>query len=211
VARGRYKAGRSDITVVVLLHEATPALLDALAGPLRAAWRAARVEPMLMTPAEVTRAADAFATKFQDIQSCRIVLAGVDPFAELAITTEDLRLRVEQELRNLSLRLRRRYVSIHDSPVEMTALLQRTARPLALALKMLLRLHGKALPEEDRTGAIFAAAADAFALDGKALARLAALREEMHLEGEDVQRLFVGALDSATRAADIADGQENAP
>ena len=54
------------------------------------------------------------------------------------------------------------------------------ARPLALALAALLRLAGRAVPEEDGDrDEIFREAAEAFDLDGKAaLAALAALRRD---------------------------------
>src|SRR5260370_25984489 len=44
VARGRYRPGRSDINLVVLLADMSAAALQAIAPALRAAWRAARVE-----------------------------------------------------------------------------------------------------------------------------------------------------------------------
>ena len=85
LARGRYRPGRSDVNVIVLLHDATAASLAPLAPPLQAAWRAVRVEPMVLTPAEVRHAADAFPTKFLDIKEHHIVLAGDDPFVGLEV------------------------------------------------------------------------------------------------------------------------------
>ena len=93
----------------MLLHDATAASLAPLAPPLQAAWRAVRVQPMVLTPAEVRRTADAFPTKFLDIKEHHIVLAGDDPFVGLEeVTGRGGPVRVEQELRNLVLRLRRR-------------------------------------------------------------------------------------------------------
>lgn len=64
LARGRFRPGRSDVNVIVLLQELSVPALTAVAPVLRADWREAAVEPMVLTPAEVRQAAAAFATKF---------------------------------------------------------------------------------------------------------------------------------------------------
>src|SRR5262245_60889076 len=60
LARGRYRAGKSDVNVIVLLHDVSAGALAAVAPALRAAWRAAAVEPMVLTPSEVPAVAVAF-------------------------------------------------------------------------------------------------------------------------------------------------------
>lgn len=203
LARGRYRPGKSDVNLVVLLREASAAALAAVAPALRRAWRAAAVEPFLLTPEEVRHCADVFAPKFLDIQDYHIVLAGENPFTGLNVSREHLRLRIEQELRNALLRLRRRFVGVAEDPAALTNALADTARPLALQLASLLRLAGKAVPAEDRSAAIFEAAAGAFDLDRAALARLATLRQEGKTI-EDATNLFQGVLGSIARAADAA-------
>src|SRR5439155_21209528 len=164
--------GQSDVNVVVLLHDVSATSLAAIAPPLRTARRAAAVEPMVLTPGEIPAAAIAFPTKFLDIKDHHVVLAGEDPFAALDVPREAIRRRVAQQLRNLALRLRRRYLSVvKDSEAE-AATLAGVARPLALEAAALLRLGGQRVPEDDRTASIFDAAATAFELDRDALARL---------------------------------------
>src|ERR1700692_958697 len=53
LARGRFRPGKSDVNVVVLLREVSAAALTAIGPALRAARRAANVSAMLLTPAEV--------------------------------------------------------------------------------------------------------------------------------------------------------------
>jgi hypothetical protein len=203
LARGRFRPGKSDVNVVVLLHDLSAPALAAIAPILRAAWRGAAIEPILLTPAEVRQAADAFATKFLDIKEHHLVLAGEDPFADLEVQREHLRLRAEQELRNSVLRLRRRYVAIGDEPDELTAQLAHLARPLAVELAALLRLANRPLPAEDHTRDLFAAAAAAFDLDGSVLARLAALRGDGP-PPEDAPALYHQVLGVIARAATVA-------
>jgi hypothetical protein len=80
LARGRYRPGQSDVNVVVLLREASGAALSAINPPLKAAWRAIRVEPFIMTPTEVPSAAAVFSTRFLDIKTHHVLLTGEDPF-----------------------------------------------------------------------------------------------------------------------------------
>jgi hypothetical protein len=204
LARGRYRAGQSDVNVVVLLREVSASALAAVAPALRTARRAAAVEPMILTPGEVPAAAMAFPTKFLDIKEHHIVLAGEDPFAALEVPRDALRWRVAQQLRNLTLRLRRRYLTSVDDRQAQAAALVGVARPLALETAALLRLAGQPVPAEDRTATIFEAAAGAFDLDREALARLAALRQQPEAP-EDVSALFGKVLAIAARLADRAD------
>src|SRR5262245_54920184 len=50
VARGRYRPGASDVNLLILLNDVSAETLAAVAGPLRSAWRAVRVEPLVTTP-----------------------------------------------------------------------------------------------------------------------------------------------------------------
>jgi hypothetical protein len=205
LARGRYRSVRSDVNLIVLLHDASAAALAAIAPALRTAWRAAGVNPLLLTPAEVSRTAEAFPTKFLDIKNHHILLAGADPFTGLQIAREQIRLRTEQGLRNLLLRLRRRYISLGGDSSLLAQALARSARPLALELKSLLQLAGKDLPAEDRTAAVFEAAAAAFGLEPAPLAQMAQFRQN-HQPVGDVDELVRGVLGAIARAAEVACG-----
>jgi hypothetical protein len=203
LARGRYRPGRSDVNVVVLLHEVSAAELAAIAPALRAARRAAGVVPMILSPDEVRSAAVVFPTKFLDIQEHHIVLYGADPFAGLEVPREQVRLRIVQELRNLALRLRSRLLTSFDDHELQLTVLVRLARPLAVGLAALLRLAGKRMPEVDRTAAIFQAGADAFGVDRDALAQLAQLREGQAVG--DLVQLFARLLPVLAQLIDCAE------
>ena len=203
LARGRVRPGKSDVNVVVLLNDASAESLTAIAPALRAAWRAAAVEPMVLTPLELEWAAEAFPTKFLDIKHHHIVLTGWDPFLMLEVARERIRLRIEQELRNLLLRLRRRYLAIGNDAATLAGALAQFARPFALQLEALLQYAGKNVPAEDRSAAIFEAAAAAFGLEREPLGRLAELRQNGSATG-DVLALYGSVLKAVARAAEIA-------
>lgn len=203
LARGRHRGPRSDVDLAVVLEDASPERVAAITPVLMAAWRAARVEAWIIARSEIPRLAEVFPTKLLDIRDHHLLLQGEDVFAGIVIDPRLLRWRVEQELSNLSLRLRRTLVTLAADPSSAAAYLASTARPLAIQLAVLLRLAGRPVPEEDRSAAIFAAAAEAFGLEGEALAALAALRQG---EGgvEDVTALLGRVQVATSRAAEAA-------
>lgn len=169
LARGRYNPDTSDINIVVVLRDASAHAIARIANPLHAAWRGRRVEPFIVTPRELSRLAVAFPTKILDIQRRHVVLYGDDPFSGFEVSREHIRLRVEQELRNLALRMRRRLVSIHDDPGALGRAADDAAAPLAVNLRALLFLEGIVSDEFQPTLAIYERAAEAFGLDVEAL------------------------------------------
>jgi hypothetical protein len=210
LARGRYRPGKSDINIVILLHEVSAPALAALGPALRAGRRAANVSAMILTPAEVGPAAVVFPTKFLDIKDHHVVLYGDDPFARVEVPREQIRSRVVQELRNLTLRLRRRFIAVLDDPWLQLTTLANLARPLAIELAALLRLAGRTVPQEDRSAVIFQEAAAAFDLDGEALARLAALRQGERSQ-DDLQPLFTRVLATLARVTEYAERMKETP
>jgi hypothetical protein len=210
LSRGRYRPGKSDVNVVVLLKDASVPALAAIAPALRTARRAADVVPLILTPEEVGPAAVVFPTKFLDIKDHHIVLFGEDPFAALDVPREQISWRIVQELRNLTLRLRHRFIAAVDSRDAQTASLAELARPLALQLIAMLRLAGKQVPDDDRSATVFQSATTAFALDGETLARLAALRLGEPVRDE-LPALFGQALAVLARVTEQAEHLKEAP
>lgn len=205
LARGRYTPGRSDVNLLVVLGRAGMPELERLAPPLHSAWRANRVEPLLLAAAEIPDTARCFPTKFHDILAHHLRFHGADPFGTLSLDRIGLALRTEQELTNIALRLRRRCLPLLGHGDELALLLARTARPLAIALRTLLVLADESLPEADRTSEIFSRSAVRFGLDANALARLAELRQRPD-DDVDAQSLLQRVLTLLPMAAAVAAG-----
>jgi hypothetical protein len=210
LARGRYRPGKSDVNVVVLLRDASASVLVAIAPVLRAARRSADVVPMILTPAEVAPTAMVFPIKFLDIKDHHVVLHGEDPFAALDVPRAQVSWRIVQELRNLTLRLRGRFVAALGEPGRQAAILAGIARPLAIELQALLRLAGREVAGEDRTTTVFRTAAEVFAADGDALARLAALRQG-EPRPDDLAALFDRVLAVLGQLTDHAERLKEVP
>jgi predicted nucleotidyltransferase len=178
VARGRWRAGKSDVNLLIVLRRASATDLDAIAPPLREAFRDIGVDPLILAADELPRAAAVFPSKFVEIQRYHILLHGTDVLAGLKFPRDAVLLRIEQEMQNLEMRLRRRYVAIRDDRQLLAAMLRDAAVPLSISLLALLEISGKDdLPDKSRS-AIFRRAAEAFNLDGGVLEQLNALRHD---------------------------------
>ena len=202
LARGRYRPGKSDVNVVVVLREASMETLAAIAPGLKKAWRAVAVEPLVLTLNEASRAAEVFPTKFLDIKSHHVVLFGENPFVGIEVSPEHVRLRIEQELRNLLMRLRRRFLATFDDSTMLGRAVTDSVRPLALELAALLQLAGHAPLADDRSVTIFDAAATQFGLNRELLAALAALRHDSQMP-DNIDELCRGVLTTIAQVVDI--------
>ncbi len=211
LARGRFRPGVSDVNIAVVLRTVTAKALEDAAPILRAAWRDIRVEPFILAASEIPGAARAFSTKLLDIQKHHVVLAGEDIFHGLRVDPEEVRFRTEQELRNLAMRLRRRFVALYDDPVSLAEVLFESAVPLRANLLAMLDLAGEPPPADETSAAVFAVAAPRFGLDGQALSRLGELRAIRGPDGqgppaapEDAAGLYGQIMAVADAAADAA-------
>lgn len=64
------------------------------------------IQPFILTLDELQMSADVYPIKFLDISQNHKILIGSDPFDQVEVHQDNLRLRCEQELRNIALRLR---------------------------------------------------------------------------------------------------------
>lgn len=150
--RGGWTEGRSDVDILVILRDGGLATLEAIANPLRIARNSARIECMLLTEAEIPRAADAFPVFYDDVKRHRAIVHGSDPFAKLEIHDEHMRLRVEQELREVQIRLRRAVTDAVGGPDRALAgAIARKVRQVRGPLFALLGLLGKRKEGEARS------------------------------------------------------------
>lgn len=105
-AEGRLRA-TSDVNLILVLSSFDAATAASrLEQPLRFAETAIRLKVMFLLRSELAAAADAFAQKFHDISTRRLVIYGADPFAALVVPPEAHRRQVEQVLLNLGIQLR---------------------------------------------------------------------------------------------------------
>jgi predicted nucleotidyltransferase len=150
-ARDDWKEGASDIDVIVVLAKSNRDILDKIASPLAVARGAARVEAMILVEDEIARAADVFPLLYDDIRRNHAVLHGSDPFASLVVERRHIRLRIEQELRDLKIRLRRAVTEARGHQPSLAATVTRKVRQARFPLRALLGLLGAECKDDFET------------------------------------------------------------
>jgi predicted nucleotidyltransferase len=136
----------SDVNVIVVLTAFDPARVDLLREPLRTAYAAIKLEAMFLLESEVPAAVEAFAVKFADILHRRRVLHGDDPFASIAPSRRAEITRLKQELLNLALRLRQKYLLRSLREEQAALVVAETAGPIRTCAEAILDLQGKPAP-----------------------------------------------------------------
>jgi len=196
--RGGYDPQSSDIDVVVVLKDTSMAHLTACSGPLLTARFRSRVEAMILKLNNIAAAADVFPLLYDDIRSCHVLLAGSDPFSSLEIADAHRRLRIEQELREARIRMRRAIVDAMGEDKAIAGALIRKIKQVRGPLHALLCLKGVSC--DDTLETVMKEAGKAYGLDTAPLLRVredpkaghAAFRSVMDAAVEDADRLEVG-------------------
>jgi hypothetical protein len=114
-ARGDWVPGRSDVNLLLLVDDTTPAALRRLT-PAVTEWHSRGfAPPLIMGRTEWERSADVFPIEITDMQLSHRLLCGADPVTGVVIAPADLREAVEKELRGKLVRLRQAYVRFGDA------------------------------------------------------------------------------------------------
>jgi predicted nucleotidyltransferase len=192
LARGGFDADRSDVDLVVVVADDSRKTLVAMAPSLELARAAARIEAMVVRADEIARAADVFPLLYDDIRSHNIVLLGEDPFANLEIHDEHRRLRIEQELREARIRLRRAVTDAVGAPRGFAGALERKLKQVRGPLHALLRLRGIDIPDD--LASVLAAAGKRWSID---LVSLGRVREAADAAHDTLTKLLDAAIADA--------------
>lgn len=203
LAKGEFVPEQSDVNVLIVLRTVTLPVLDCAAPLIRQGMLEFRLAAMLVTEADLRNSADVFPIKFQDMQRHHKVLWGEDPFPKVTIAREHVRLRCEQELHNLSLRLRQSYIQRMDRPELLQATLNRAVSSLLVNVGVLLELKtGK--PAESKQDALENAAQLGIPLEP--LRQAWALKNgELKPDSPSLKKLYAAFMDTVQQAADLAD------
>ena len=169
--RGGYDVDHSDVDVMVILRDDPRLGIEAMANALAIARLSARIECMILRHDDLHAAADVFPLLYDDVRSCHALLHGQDPFAGLVIHDHHRRLRIEQELREMRIRLRRVMADHVGNHGHLGAELRRKHTQLRSPLYALLQL--RSVPcTDDGPATVLTTAGRHFDVDVGALSRL---------------------------------------
>ncbi len=207
-ARGDYQKASSDLNILVILVDLEPATLAAL-EPAFTKWsRQGQPPPRIFSPAMIADAADVFPVEFLDIRDHHVLLKGSDPFGNLAIGLDSLRLQCEKELREKMMRLREGYVVAHSRAKRIERLMADSYSSFAALFRGCLHLLGGEVPKHnDEVVAAFCRKAG---LDPRPFAQVARLKQGVRAEGH-AKELFLRYYGELTKAVHRVDRFESRP
>lgn len=191
------------MSVLVVLESATPQQLTAIADGIATISKNLPTAPFVVTRSDLETSTDVFPIRYRNLQDDYDVLAGEDVLKDLTFDREHLRLRCEQELSNVLIRLRNRYLA-NRHPKAMKQTLQRAACAFLIALRTAIELE-TGLAADDLDGILSdATTATGLKKEGLDAIKLAAsgLSSDEQSEVDRVFSLFVDVAEQAVRFVD---------
>jgi len=161
-ARGDFIPGRSDINLMLVLDQLTPAVLRSLSRAFTGWRKSIQEPPLVLSRPEWSRATDSFPIEMTDMRLSYQVLRGPDPLQGVQVDRTDLRKALEREFRGKLLRLRQGYATYAPDPAALGALGLHSAGTILVLLRGVLTLIGKPVPTDGNELATAAAAAIGF-------------------------------------------------
>ena len=200
-AGNNYHPEKSDMNILVAAENISIPVLKELVPAISEA-RMSGISPFFTTAADMLASADVFPVKFMSMRDRYVVLEGEDILASLQIKKENLRLRCEQEARNIHMRLTRFYVT--NSGRGLIRSVSKMAGGFFETLRAALSIGSeKLLPVED----VFAAAEKRFGIAKLDLEKINATKRMNVSPGPDEsETVFMLLLDASKKLAGHIDG-----
>jgi predicted nucleotidyltransferase len=203
-ARGEYRAGVSDLNLLVLLGDTHAATLRR-GSALARAWAAENnPPPLVMSEAEFRDSVDTFPIELSDIRDAHVLLHGGDPFVGLEIRPEDLRLQLERELKGAYIRLRTHYLTQAGEAVKFEPVLLKSLSTFLVMFRTVLRLSGVEVAR-DPEAAVRATAGRVGFDPAPLLEILAARAGRSKLDVRPDSPVVTGYLDAVARVVEYVD------
>lgn len=203
-ASGEHHSSFSDINILCVLREITPAQLSASEPVFRWWHDMGNASPLLLSQHEVETSTDCFAIEFTDMQQNHRILHGSDVITGLNVDRTYYRAQVERELRAKLLRLRTKAAPILSEKDPLVRLLADSLSTFCVLFRHALLLHGVTASNSKR--AVLERAGEVFHLDPKPFLQLLDAREDKtKFKTIDAPQLFASYLRELTIVVDAVD------
>ncbi|MBN2035458.1 MAG: hypothetical protein JW768_01830 [Chitinispirillaceae bacterium] len=192
---------RSDINLLIVLGSMTLPMLEK-SWSVQMKWMKKRFSrPLFMDKEYIANSLDAFPIEFLSMKSSYQVVAGEDVLVDLRISTDDLRLQVERELKGKWLHLMQEWPTVKRHPKLLHRLVQLSLGEFSPVFRALLLLKGIEAPPD--RAALFAAVSETFGLVDRPLERvLEAYRNNDHQALAALFPEYSKAIRMLTKTAD---------
>ncbi len=200
-ARGDWSPGTSDVNLLVVVDDPTPASLVRLSPAIRTWHERGFTPPLLVGREEWRRATDVFPIEITDMQLSHRTVAGEDPVTALVVADHDLRRALEAAFRGKLIRLRQAYLRFADQPAILAGFASAMASELLVLLRATTRLLGREVQVDP--GATISGLEDILGDSSHAVREVVARRRvpEWSCDGA----LFAGCLDAVARLIHVVD------
>ena len=197
-----------SIRILIVLKSVGAQALDKLSDAYQQIEGRKRIAPMVMTLEEMHSSTDVFPITFLEMRRDYRVLTGKDVLADLPIQFGHLRLRCEQELKNLLLRMQTSYLIQHERR-QLKTVLQSNYHAFLRTMRAALMLNrvdssGSGIADSDlQTTEAFS---QKFGLDSKLSTRVhQTCTGELNLTGEPLRAVYAALMELVSQAAKAID------
>ncbi|MGH7729722.1 MAG: hypothetical protein ACRENJ_00545 [Candidatus Eiseniibacteriota bacterium] len=195
---------RSRVNVLVVSRSLDLDVLDAIRAALPEDRKPPHVSPLFLTQRQIEKSLDVFPIEWIDIKERHLLIEGQDVLGGYEVPRGNLRLQLEQELREKLITLRQAYIAGARRPEALEDVLRAAASSFATLCRSLLRLRGESPPAQ--TAQVIERVADVFGLEAEGLlgAHLVRHGERRHKGAElrDHYRKFLVEVERLVNAID---------
>jgi len=142
--------GSSDINLFLEFQKVDLAVLKKSLKLVAKGMRKKIVAPLFFTKEYMKNSSDVFPIEFLEMAGNHLLLCGEDPFANLEINREHLRLECEEQLRSKLIRLRQTYLEVGLQRRGLDRLLKDSLTSLIPVFRNILHLKGKTILYEKK-------------------------------------------------------------
>ena len=191
------------VKIMIVVKSVKLSSLNKVGDALSSTKRAKQIQLLTLTPADLSSSTDVFPIKFLDMQQDYEILHGEDLVKDLEVGRDHLRIRCEQEVKNLMLKLRSMYLrSRKDSKVLQKVLLKAYYSFLQSGDALAELKTGKVYRKENEV----LDGIEPIGLDSALMKKIQALRiSESAPEQETLHDLYERFMEMIVEAAEIAD------
>jgi len=204
-ARGDYIAGKSNLNLLVILTQIGVEELAQGSRIFQKYRKKGFVAPLFFTSEYIATSTDSFPMEFLDIKAHHLLLFGEDPFTELEIGRQNLRLQCEAELKGKLVRVRQSFLEIGLDKKKLPGLLTGSLTSFLPAIRHLLQLD-KGI-EVRKAEEVFSQLEENYGLDGNSFRQIWGLKREKakKIPPEQLKPLFGQYISQLQKLAEIVD------
>ncbi|QDT40153.1 hypothetical protein Pan241w_02060 [Gimesia alba] len=207
VKQQQFDSKHSKLNLMLVLNRIDCDLLDSIADAIAKFEKQVPLATMILTQDDLISSCDVFPVKFHNIKQYHTLLHGQDVISDLDISDEHLRLRCEQELKNIMIRLRTIYLHRRHKPEQLLQTLLETANSFLNNVNACLLVKTGIVPEEDSD--VLDEFGDEFQIDVAVIRKILEFRRLQQMpSSEELKKIYSGFMSLIHETTHLVDQME---